>query len=433
MSRPSKSSLLRNPLFFAGLAVFLAVSSAAAVYVCQRYSAYVMLFFLSLVAAVAGFALFDTDVSKLIAGFTLYVPLVAPFFLAYSQLTSRVNLALMQGYAMVFITATMFAAILADDLLLGSTLVKLFQLAKRFMMVRRFRFFLSLLSVALFAAGVTSLALILPLYALVVPFGIVVCELAIPIFGNVLQRRREMLALAAVGLNPDYLSGISMAEAVILGFLGGGVGYALGLTLSLSASLPLTALGLSTGWMVTVILLSLAAALTAAILPSAKASMLATPSLLRRWWREAPPFVGWPPTWTVEIPVRLREGDVDSFISFFHEYARALEGSRYGSMERAEEVRVFGPETAGEGEARGLRFRYIFNEGSTPMIVAENELRVSKSPRSEEHTVHFTVRVMKHESVPDIYQALEHIVSTYRLMAFEWTRVRRRAHTPSDM
>lgn len=105
-------------------------------------------------------------------------------------------------------------------------------------------------------------------------------------------------------------------------------------------------------------------AVVSATLPALKASMLATPSLLKRWWREAPPFIGWPPTWTFKMPVKMTEDEAERFIDLYLGYARMLESFSYGSLERAEEVQVV---TSGDSteETRMLKFKYSTTSSAT--------------------------------------------------------------------
>ena len=379
-----------------------------------------MQIFLALVAVVAGFTLFDTELPKLIASFGLYVPLVVPFFLAYSRVATWINVALPLVFSMVSLFAVMTAFFFLTEFQPSSGWVELLRLAKRYLRRRRLRFLLSFLSIFVFAAGVTSFAFLLPLYALIIPFAILVGEFATIMFGNVHERRGDILTLAAVGLNPNRLAGLFLIEALIVGFLGGGMGYATGLSISLMASLPLAKIELSTGWIITVLLASLAAALTASIQPSIKASMVATPSLERRWWHKAFPPSGWPPTWTVKIPVRVRRDTIDSFFAYFIDYVKWLERFPPTSLERTEDVQFLSSAPLDGEEVRRLRFTYIFGEDYPPKLRTENELRASRSPKSEEYTINFTVKVAGHSNV-NVYQALERIVSTYRQMAFEWT------------
>jgi len=410
--------LLMNPLFFSVLFFLVTVMLVAVFLISYKYAVYAMLSLLSLVAATAGFTLFDGDVAKFFSAFVIHVILVSPFFVVYSQFVSYLDLVSMVFFAMIPIMMVLMVAFLVDDILLSSPFIKIFQITKRFLELRRWRYSLSLFSVIVFAASVTSLSFVLSYYALLILGLIVVCEVAINIVGNVYERRREIFSLATVGLNPDQLSGLFFAEALIIGFLGGGVGYSVGLCILILTGLPITALEISTGWMVTIILLSIGISIVSAILPALKASMLATPSLLKRWWLDAPPFVGWPPTWTFQIPVKVTEDNAEEFIDFFLRYVRLLEGFSYGSIERAEMVQVMRPEDSKENTWE-LRFRYIYNEGFSPMIVTENELRIVRSPILEGLTVEFMIRVIEFQNVANIHECLKRIASTYRKLALE--------------
>jgi len=380
-----------------------------------------MLTLLSLVAAAGGLALFDKDAAKFFSALAIYAIIVLPFFATYSRFASRMDMASAEGFAMISIVIVLTVSFLVDDMLLGLPFFKIFQLAKRFLKSRRWRYSLSLSSIIVFAAGVTSLSFILPFHALMIFFLIIVCEVATNMIGNVYERRREISSLATLGLNPDHFAGLFFAEALIIGFLGGGIGYAVGLFVLISTSLPISTFEVSTGWMATIILLSVAAAILSATLPAMKAAMLATPSLLKRWWREAPPFIGWPPTWTFKMPIKVTKDNAESFINFFLSYARMLEEFSHGSIERAEEIQVVKPEASCENTSWKLKFKYIYNELGSPMIMTENELRIFESPSLGEHAAEFTIKVIKYQSLQQsIYEYLERIASTYRKLTLEW-------------
>ena len=419
MLNPSTHRLLRDPLFSLALFILITFIFVAVFLICYKYAVYTMLNLLSLVAATAGFTLFDEDTAKFFSAFAIYIILVSPFFATYSRLASHIDVASTVFFALISIMMVLSVAFLVDDILLGSPFIKIFQLTKRFLKSRRWRYSLSLFSIIVFAASVTSLSFILPFYALLILFLIVVCEVAINMMDNVYERRGEIFSLVTVGLNPDQLSGLFFAEAFIIGFLGGGGGYAVGLYVLILTALPITTLEISTGWMVTIILLSVGTAIVSATLPAMKASMLATPSLLKRWWREAPPFIGWPPTWTFKIPVKVTKDNAEELINFFLRYVRMLEGFSCGSIERAEKIEVVRPEDSKENATWKLKFKYIYNELESPMIVTENELRILKSPSLEELTAEFMIRVIKYQSATNIYEYLERIASTYRKLALE--------------
>jgi len=238
--------------------------------------------------------------------------------------------------------------------------------------------------------------------------------------GNIHQRRKEMFTLATAGLNPDHFTGLLLAEAFVLSFLGGGVGYSAGLYAVVLYSLPACMFELSAGLMAGVILISAAVAFIASVLPAAKASMAATPSLLKRWWREAPPRVGWPPKWTFTIPVKVTEETAEEFIYFYMK--RLTESERFFQpIERAYDL-VF--DIPSLEHPPTLRFKYYMGDG-TNILETDNELRLLRSAESEELQVNFTITVLSYND-PAFAQRmdkyLEVMASTFRMLAFEWTQ-----------
>jgi hypothetical protein len=402
------------------LTLSVAVLLGVIFFLFYRYSAYVMLVILALVAAMGAFILFDSEVYRLFGSLIFYSALVTPLFVAYRMLDPYVSIAMLWIFAMVSFVVVISIFFLPAEFQLNSTTAELFHLARRYLKRRRFRFIFSLLSLVIFTAGVTSLALFLPFYSLLVPFAIVVCEFAVIMLSNVYERKRDIFTLTSVGVNPDNLQGLFLMEASLAGFLGGGIGYALGLSILITVSLPISGIELSTGWVVVALLASLAASLTASVYPSIKASLIATPSLIRRWRRIAPPYRGWPPEWTIELPVKVLQSQIDSFIRYFHDYAVWLERLPRGYIEDARNVNLYKMDLPGGGEEWVLRFDYIFGEGTPPKIVTRNEIRAVRGSRSKEYDVQLTVKVLSHNNI-NVYQALERIVSTFRQMVLDWT------------
>ena len=418
MMHPSTHRLLRNPLFSAFLLLLIGLIFSALFLISCKYAVYTMLALLSLVATMGGFVIFDKDTAQFVSSLAIYTFLVIPFFSGYSRFASRMDIASAEGFAMVIIAVVLTATFLVYEDLLGSSFFKMFQLAKRFLKSRRSRYLISLSSIIAFSAGVTSLSFVMPPYTSLIFFLSVVCEVAINVTGSLHERKREMFSLATLGSNPDHLAGLFLAEAFVIGFLGGGVGYSVGLYVLVLTPLPIAALEISTGWMVTVTILSLATAIVSAALPAMKASMLTTPSLLKRWWSEAPPPVGWPPTWSFNMPVKVTRDNAERFIDLFLGYARMLQNIPHGSLERAEEIQVVKPEDRNKA-TWSLKFRYVYNELSSPAIVTDNELRILEDSGSKELTAKFKIKVIECVGA-NVYDCLKRIASTYRKLALEW-------------
>ncbi|MDH5462047.1 MAG: ABC transporter permease, partial [Candidatus Bathyarchaeota archaeon] len=324
----------------------------------------------------------------------------------------------------IFATASAVAvfggAILLDKWLLKLITFRFFQLSKRFLKARKTRYALTLFSISTYAASITVLSSALQPHTLFFLSGIVICIIANTMLGNIHQRRKEMFTLATAGLNPDHFTGLLLAEAFVLSFIGGGIGYSAGLYAVVLYSLPVSMFELSAALMAGVILISAAVAFIASVLPALKASMAATPSLLKRWWREAPPSVGWPPRWTFTIPVKVTEETAEEFVYFYMK--RLTESERlFQPIERAYDL-VF--DIPSVEQLPKLKFKYFMGDG-TYMLETDNELRLLRSADSEELQVDFTITVVGYND-PGYAQRmdryLQEMASTFRMLAFEWTR-----------
>ncbi len=387
------------------------------------YPAHVALVLLSIVATVAGFALFESDLLRFISSSAVYAYLAAPFLLVYGRYGPLEGI---RYFAVVSGIAVICGALLLDDLFLESLFFRIFQQAKRSLKARKVRYALTLFSVSTYVAGITALSstLLREPYTLFFLSGIVVCTIAVTILGNIYGRTREIFTLATVGLNPDHFVGLCLAEAFTMSFLGGGIGYGAGLYAAILGALPVSKFQLTTELIVGVILISTGVAFAASILLALKASMMATPSLLKRWWREAPPIVGWPPKWTFTLPVKVARDTVEDFI---YDYMERLPKSDklYSRVESVYDFDLRFPELEPNKKPTWtLSFKYYLNDG-TVALETKNELRVFTAADSEELRVDFTISVDSYQNVQDsqtMRRYLEMIGSVFRTVAFEWTR-----------
>jgi len=389
-----------------------------AVILCASYPIHSALVLIAIVATVAALALSERSLLKLISFSTIYLCLATPFLLAYARYT------MLETTFAIFATASAVAvfvgAILLDRWLLKMIAFRFFQLSKRFLKARKTRYALTLFSISTYAASITVLSSALQPHTLFFLSGIVICIIANTMLGNIHQRRKEMFTLATAGLNPDHFTGLLLAEAFVLSFIGGGIGYSAGLYAVVLYSLPVSMFELSAALMAGVILISAAVAFIASVLPALKASMAATPSLLKRWWREAPPSVGWPPRWTFTIPVKVTEETAEEFVYFYMK--RLTESERlFQPIERAYDL-VF--DIPSVEQLPKLKFKYFMGDG-TYMLETDNELRLLRSADSEELQVDFTITVVGYND-PGYAQRmdryLQEMASTFRMLAFEWTR-----------
>jgi len=184
---------------------------------------------------------------------------------------------------------------------------------------------------------------------------LVILNISASMLGMVHERRNEIATLSSVGLNPTHIVALFMAEATVIGFIGGGLGYLLGI---LGYRLvPNTFLGTllvrekaSAEWGLISLVLSCSTAILASVIASMLASTIITPSLMRRWRPEEDKKLiktGQPST--VDLPVKVMPRELDEFTRFL------LERLRQDSMVsdvRAEE------EVTERGSLRRIMFRY---------------------------------------------------------------------------
>jgi len=158
------------------------------------------------------------------------------------------------------------------------------------------------------------------------PMLLVFLNVGMIVLASAYERRREIFTLASVGLNPTHIFLVFLSEALLLGFVGGSLGYICGfvafrLLQAANAYVPVD-LKAETWNAVLIVGLSVLAAVVAAVVPALRASAYATPSLRRKWRLEAE-RVG--EEWVVDIPARIPADKAASFVDFVAERFREEE------------------------------------------------------------------------------------------------------------
>jgi len=159
-----------------------------------------------------------------------------------------------------------------------------------------------------------GIELIFPLMVLVM------LNIGMSMFATVNERKNEIASLSSVGLNPTHIAALFIGEALIIGFIGGGFGYLLGI---LGYRLAFILGGLqvrekiSAEWGLVSIFISVLTAIIASLIPALHSSTIITPSLSRRWSirkHEHPIKANIP--WVFDLPIRLAPRELEPFITF---------------------------------------------------------------------------------------------------------------------
>ncbi|MDH5795447.1 MAG: hypothetical protein OEZ24_04990, partial [Candidatus Bathyarchaeota archaeon] len=242
---------------------------------------------------------------------------------------------------------------------------------------------------------------------------IVVMNISASIVGSVKERRDEIASLSSVGLNPTHIAALFVAEAAIIGFVGGGLGYLLGISGYRLAAAPFFgALQVrekaSAEWGLIALLISGFAAVLASLIPAMQASTIVTPSLLRRWRiveTEKPREPDRP--WVLDLPVKLRAGELEPFTGFIH---KRLRERAYSNIEYIEDVNLKEEETD-QGPLKRLTFKYSRQSGGR----SENELVI----RGVEGKRYFEVKLVCFPS-KSAEDAVRGSATYVRNLVFEW-------------
>ena len=241
--------------------------------------------------------------------------------------------------------------------------------------------------------------------------SLVMMNIAISMIGSVKERKEEIASLSAIGLNPTHIATLFVAEAAIIGIIGGGLGYLLGISgYRLASSSMLGALEVrekaSAEWGLIAILLSVSTAILATLFPSLKASTMVTPSLLRKWRigeNEKPRRTGQP--YVVDLPLKLMPREIDSFTSFvlrrMQDYSQSIV-----SKPRVEE------EATEKGIVRTIDFEYFIVKGGK----TDNKLVIQPGDGPQ-----FSLILYCTPALPSHLDEVVHETASFvRKVLFEW-------------
>ena len=149
------------------------------------------------------------------------------------------------------------------------------------------------------------------------PWLIVILDVIVVMANAIYERRKEVAILSSIGLNPTHITSLFGAEALIIGVLGGGLGYFVGLSsyrvMALLSAGIVVREKVSFAWSLASMAISMSAVLIGAFV-ALRSSVIITPSLLRRWTQEKTSITGG--ELESQIPIRLREEELGPLLSY---------------------------------------------------------------------------------------------------------------------
>jgi ABC-type lipoprotein release transport system permease subunit len=230
---------------------------------------------------------------------------------------------------------------------------------------------------------------------LLIPLIMVGLNVGMVMMNAVYERRKEIRILSMLGLNPTHIGLMFVAEAVILGMVGGSLGYLIGLGFSrimvLFGQELMVREKLEWWWSAAGFALAMIASVVSSIRPAALAVSTYTPSMVKKVKRtEKQTKVRREEIFKVyqgrqlSMPVKVLTAEKEFFISFFLDRLNELKD---GFVERIENV-VQVPETEDiKGElVLAINFDYAFGATGRERGT-KNNLVMTKSPNEDYYRV----------------------------------------------
>ena len=231
---------------------------------------------------------------------------------------------------------------------------------------------------------------------------------------SVYDRRHEMNIMSAVGLNPFHITMFFVDQAVMIGLIGGAIGYLLGTGLyQVFILFPMGIVvrqKLSLGWSLAALAIGVLASTLGAAIPAVKASVLVTPSLLRRWKIERKPSSAEEP-YVFDLPVKIRKSDVNDFVN---DLMKHLQDYKEGASYSIRRVRRTYEQTS-EATITHVMFTYSFSSHVSSFL-ATNAISVVIKREADVGTM----QLASTGAGPDEEKHIRKIASLIRNFTFEW-------------
>ncbi|MBO3800511.1 MAG: ABC transporter permease [Candidatus Brockarchaeota archaeon] len=270
---------------------------------------------------------------------------------------------------------------------------------------------------------------------LLIPLLIVVLSVGMVMANSVYERGREIKTLLTLGLNPTHVGLMFLAEAIVLGMVGGSVGYLAGLgfyraLVLLGQSLVENLMvreKLEWWWSALGFSLAVVVSIISAIRPTGMAIRAYTPSMIKKVKRPAEEkkerrekiFKVYRAR-EISMPVKIFLNEKEFFIGFLLDYLKQLRGGR---MERVDDIEDL-PETEDSvsGLTKKINFKYYFRTRGQERGT-KNSLVMTKAPSEE----YYRIRLVSEPVSPGLPEmVIDRTVDFVHWILMQWVKDKKR-------
>jgi ABC-type lipoprotein release transport system permease subunit len=266
--------------------------------------------------------------------------------------------------------------------------------------------------------------------AIIIPLVITALNVGMTMLNAVYERRREIMLLSVTGLNPRHIMFLFLAEAMIIGVIGGTLGYLVGIgTFRVLSWLPPQfqiniEMKLSPTWNLIGVAFAVSSAVLAGSIPSYRATKLVIPTKIKflEERKFEMPLRGMVAAKVVDLPVSINAEEIEFFMGYIH--------SRVSELAYGYRMRVDGLETKSEEEKDGtiikrvkFNFHYVTEGG---VMTTLNEIIATMKPDVKNYKLKLSCTPIT-EKVQDkiVYWS----VSEIREWVMEWAKRREKLMT----
>jgi hypothetical protein len=230
---------------------------------------------------------------------------------------------------------------------------------------------------------------------LLIPLVMVGLNVGTVMLNSIYERRKEIRTLSMIGLNPTHIGLIFVAEAIILGMVGGSLGYVVGLgfyrIMNLLGQNLMVREKLEWWWSAIGFALAMAASVLSSLRPAALAVSTYTPSKIKRIKRSQEEIKAREEeifrvfqARELSMPIKVALNEVLFFTSFCLDRLRDL---KLGIIERAENIEETPEIENVKGElVRKINFEYVLSVSGQERRT-KNSLVLTKSPDEDYYRV----------------------------------------------
>lgn len=219
-------------------------------------------------------------------------------------------------------------------------------------------------------------------FPVIIPWVIVILNVIVTMLNSYYERRHEVMIYSSIGMNPSHVSIIFLAEAAVIGLIGGSLGYVLGLgaykviyilTPALQVKQKISAL-----WSFAAIGISLTAVLIGGIIAQ-KSSTSITPSLKIKWQVDIDKTQNYS---RIVLPLEVHDIELDDFYGFVLERL-VEESNRWDYLTK----RIIERRDESSEEKRIIDFVYCSADIKFGGVYTRNRLIIEKKDNIYETTL----------------------------------------------